>query len=195
VIYHFKINEQNHYTFHDSEVSAVCISKQGLVASGERGRKPNIHLWHIKELKPRMILKGYHRSDISLMSFINNDKYLVTCGKRLDTSVIIYEVDTQTPILSAHVDQFVRCIITINNLIGEFKQVDPQIKNIEQNFILLSAEKIYIFQANDFNTYDIKHQKVADSKSDVGIITAGSSFMINYSNPELKAYASIFRSW
>lgn len=104
VVYHFKINEQTHYIHHDAEVSAVCVSKNGLVASGERGKNPSIHVWRVQDLKPIHILKGQHRCDIYLFAFVNNDKYLVSCGKRLDTSVIIYNLEDGSIVLSTHVE-------------------------------------------------------------------------------------------
>lgn len=189
-MYHFKINEQTHYIHHDSEVSAVCVSKNGIVASGERGKQPSIHVWNIQELRPMSVFKGQHKSDVYLMTFVNNDRYLVTCGKRVDTPVIIYSLDEGTIVLSTHVDQFVRCILSVNNLVGEFKMSEFRSRPVESYFILLSAEKIYFYLADIDGNYEAREQYVEQIGGGSEAITSGICFYINNSNPDLKAYVS-----
>lgn len=190
IVYHFKINEQAHYVHHEAEVASVCVSRGGLVASGERGKRPAVHVWSIQERRPLHVFRGHHKADVYLMAFVNNDRYLVTCGKRLDTPVIIYSLDDNSVVLSTHVDQFVRCILNVNNLVGSFKKGDASSREVESHFVLLSAEKIYVYLANQGGNYESREQLVSNSKGGVAEITAGSCFFLNYSNPDLKAYVS-----
>jgi WD40 repeat protein len=188
IVYHYKINEQTHYIHHESEISAVCVSKSGKVASGERGTSPCIHIWSIKDLVPSLILKGEHKSDIYLLEFISNDAYLISCGKRVDTPIFIHNIELSIVVLSTHVDQFVRCILPINNLIGDFKHNSTY--NTNNCFILLSAEKIYYYCLDEREEYESSDYSISDIRSGTEPITAGNCFMINQSNPDLKAYVS-----
>lgn len=124
------------------------------------------------------------------MAFVNNDRYLVTCGKRVDTPVIIYNLEDGTVVLSTHVDQFVRCILSVNNLIGEFKIGDFKSRAVENYFILLSAEKIYFYVADQDGNYESREQYVEQIRGGSEAITSGICFFINNSNPDLKAYVS-----
>ena len=109
------------------------------------------------------------------------------------TPVIIYNIEAGMIVLSTHVDQFVRKILTINNLIGRFKsyhsEFEEALELVERNFILLSSEKIYFFQSNEFGIYDIKVHFLEDVTDEVGLITCGCAFLMNGKNPELRAYA------
>lgn len=207
IVYHYKINEQTHYTFHESEVSAITVSKKGICASGERGKNPTIHIWDIKELKPLIILKGDHKSDIYLLNFVHNDMYLVSCGKRLDTPIFIHDIDTGAVVFSTHVDQFIRSISSVNNLIGEFKS--PPINNrdyVEGDFVMISAERTYYFTftgdsymleiERDLASFKFPNEKskVKQDDSTLGEVTAVCCFYVNKDNPELKAYASTLLS-
>lgn len=147
----------------------------------------------MKTLKPRTIFKGYHKHDVYLLKFASNDNYLVVCGKRLRSPVLIYRVEEDGSdgiILSTHVDQFVRKILTVHNLIGKFKlyQDDGIVDEVDQYFILLSSEKIYFFKTNEFGNYLTKVQYLEDVEEDVDLITCGCSFLMNSQNPQLIAY-------
>ena len=194
IVYHYKINEQTHYTFHDSEVCSISVSKSGMCASGERGKNPALHVWSVKDLKPVSIFKGQHKADIYLLSFAHKDQYLVSCSKRLDTPIIVFNLLENTVLFSTYVDQFVRAILPVNNLIGDFKNQGEREKYVDSDFVLLSAEKIYFVEYGAGVYSKVLEQSVGELMSETGKaepdqITAGSCFYMNKENPDLKAYA------
>lgn len=165
------------------------------MASGDTGASSSVHIWDLSTFKPRKIFKGYHKHDVYILKFASNDNYLVVCGKRLISPVLIYKVEKDGSdgiILSTHVDQFVRKILTVHNLIGKFKlyEDDGIVDLVDQYFILLSSEKLYYFYTNEYGNYHTKVQFLEDVEEDVDLITCGCSFLMNSQNPELAAYTS-----
>lgn len=164
------------------------------MASGDTGVSSSVHIWDLKTLKPKKIFKGYHKHDVYLLKFASNDNYLIVCGKRLVSPVLIYKVEkdgaTDGIIKSTHVDMFVRKILTVNNLIGKFKldQDDGIVDVVDQYFILLSSEKIYFFYTKIGEEYNCKVQYLDEVEEEVDLITCGCSFLMNSQKPELIAY-------
>jgi len=113
VILYEKLNEQQHYVEHQNEISSLVVSKGTLIASGERGDNPKIHLWDIHTLKTIHIFQGEHKSDIYLLEFIKEDTYLVSCSLRYNTPVVVHDVESRTVVFSYWVDEFVREIVPI----------------------------------------------------------------------------------
>lgn len=192
IVYYYKLNEQRHYINHESDICSIAVSKTGLVASGDTGKKSSVHIWDLKTLKNKVVFKAYHKHDVYLLNFTNNDKFLVVCGKRLITPVIIYDIEQETVVLSTHVDQFVRQIITVHNLIGSFSYGMEDEENsslVEKHFILLSSEKIFFFESNKYGIYRNKVHNLNELEEEFDMITCGCSFFMNKSNPQLRAYA------
>ncbi len=98
---------------HQTEISSLVVSKGTLVASGERGDNPKIHLWDVHTLKTIHVFQGEHKSDIYLLEFIKDDKYLVSCSLRTNTPLIVHDVETRGIVFSYFVDDFVRQIVPI----------------------------------------------------------------------------------
>ena len=125
VIYYYRLNEQKHYIEHDKEVCSLAVSKGSLVASGERGTlEPGIHLWDINTRKNITIISGHHKSDIYLLAFSNQDKYLISCAKRIATPIYIFDVEDYTMILSINVTDFGINICNIYKLVTDSSEFD-----------------------------------------------------------------------
>jgi WD40 repeat protein len=62
-------------------VYSISVSKaSGIVASGEIGDRPAIHIWDLKTRLNFGVIKGNHQNAISLLDFFSNDNLLVSCG-------------------------------------------------------------------------------------------------------------------
>lgn len=189
---------------------SIAVSKTGLVASGDTGSSSTVHVWDLKSLKNKRVFKGYHKHDVYLLKFTNNDKYLVVCGKRLITPVIIYNIEDGTIVLSTHVSQFVRKIVTVNNMIGGFYPLaeykDYFLDNesvistqatrsgdidvlVDKYFILLASQKFFFFQANEYGVYEKREHLLEEISEDADFITCGCCYLMNKENPELRAYS------
>lgn len=169
-----------------------------------------MHVWDLKTLKNKRVFKGYHKHDVYLLKFTNNDKFLIACGKRLSTPVIIYNIEDGSIVLSTQVREFVRKIVTVNNLIGGFHSLlgykeyfldeESTLESsrsragefevlVDKYFVLISATGFYFFQSNEFGVYETREYLLADYTEDMDLINCGSSFLINRENPKLRAYA------
>jgi len=72
-----------------------------MIASGELGENPEIHVWNSRTLLNIQILKGVHKSGVHLMSFTKNDTFLVTCGLTLPSAIIIYDWKNNMVLISS----------------------------------------------------------------------------------------------
>lgn len=82
----------------------MAISKNYLlVATGEYGEKPAVHIWNVNNLQTLGILTGVHQNGVHLLTFFENDLYLATCGIRENTPILIYSVKDFNLLLSTYV--------------------------------------------------------------------------------------------
>ena len=93
VILYIKLNKQRYYLGHQNEVISIAISKKNCkyIASGERGIRPSIHIWDSQTRQTKQILSGFHSQAVHLMEFGYNEIYLLTCGKLIDSPILLYD--------------------------------------------------------------------------------------------------------
>jgi hypothetical protein len=85
----------------------MAISKsKNLIATGEYGEKPAVHIWNVNTLQTLGILSGIHQNGVHLITFFENDLYLATCGIREITPILIYSVKDFNLLLSTYVNFF-----------------------------------------------------------------------------------------
>ena len=94
-------------------------------------------------------------------------------------------------------NEFIKDVIIVNNLIGEFKFNQNEAKKVERNFILISNTKIYycasVYEFGIDINYEIEDQSlegIDELKDPASYINCANAFMINMKNPELRAYSS-----
>lgn len=197
VIFYFKINVQKHFTHHRNEISALSVSSNGLVASGERGKNPCIILWNIFKREPIAYLRNDHKDDVYLLSFINEDKFLVSCSLRLKPSVVVYNVETQQTILTTFVDDFVRNLTVITYLVAEFNSLED-FDDLRPYFFMFSRDSIFMFKfEKETMKYSLNKQSIDNSINsrgldldDVGEVCAMQVIYLNQEEPILRGYSS-----
>ena len=74
------------------EILSLAVSSTNLIASGEYGNKPAIHIWDYNTLKSINIIKGIHDNGVMYMKFLYNDNFLATCSWRNNSQVIVYNI-------------------------------------------------------------------------------------------------------
>lgn len=104
ILFNTKNNTQCYYISHKYKVNCICVSdSDNIVASSDLAYKPAIHIWKYSyrsfvnrsyqksDIKTLNILKGYHEYGVHLMKFSKNNKYLITCGLKIPSAVLIYD--------------------------------------------------------------------------------------------------------
>jgi hypothetical protein len=90
VIQNVSANEQRHFNHHFDLVTAITTFNMGndekentIVASGEKGFHPTIHIWEVNRLTILSSLVGFHRGGILRLSFSPSaeHEYLASLGK------------------------------------------------------------------------------------------------------------------
>ena len=89
----------------------MAVSSSKIVATGERGELPAIHIWDSQSLKNISIIKGTHQKGVGLLQFFKNDQFLVSCGVRNSTQILIFNVQTQEVVLSTYIENDYICNI------------------------------------------------------------------------------------
>lgn len=123
IIYYYRLNEQKHYIEHDKEICSLAVSKGSIVASGEKGSNPSIHIWDINTRKNIHTISDLHKGDIYLLNFSNSDQYLISCTKRMDTPIYIFLMKDYSMILSVSVNDFGINVCNIYKILVESKPV------------------------------------------------------------------------
>jgi WD40 repeat protein len=81
----------------------MCIAageNSSIVASGEKDLDPCIHIWDSKTLNNIGIIQGFHKDGVKEMIFFDNNKFLITCGSRHNTPILVYSMKNFTLLLS-----------------------------------------------------------------------------------------------
>jgi WD40 repeat protein len=176
VILFEKLNEQKHYVEHENAISALAVSNSSLIASGEKGENPKIHIWDVHTLKTIHIFQGDHKSDVYLLEFIKDDTLLVTCSLRTNTPVVVYNVENRSIVFSYFAEELVRRIVPIFTEIqqfGEGKEVTH--KYTDKNFFLFSKNQSVLIMQNDLHS-NLSVQNMMKFKK-LAEITAAVSFL------------------
>ena len=75
-----------------------------VIATGELGFHPAVHVWNSRTLESLSVIKGLHTAGVHLLTFTNDDRMLVTCGLTQPSACIIYEWATGEIVISTAVD-------------------------------------------------------------------------------------------
>ena len=105
MLFNTRLNSQRFYLQHDAEIISLAISNQtgDLIATAEMADYPKIHVWHSRTLDNCAVLKGLHKRGVHLLSFSNNDEFLITCGLTRPSAIIIYDWKNELVLVSISV--------------------------------------------------------------------------------------------
>lgn len=93
VIYDPVAHLQRHHLCHNDDILSFTMSSisRGVVATGERGKKPVVRLWDAHSGELRCELKGFHSRGVVSLAFSADMKLLVSVGDDDDHSVALWE--------------------------------------------------------------------------------------------------------
>jgi WD40 repeat protein len=81
-----------HYTHHAGEVSCLGVHPEGdVIATGEFGKGPAIHVWDVRALKTLAVLKGMHRRAVGRVAFSVSGRFLATVGEGRGALLVVYD--------------------------------------------------------------------------------------------------------
>ena len=84
--------KQRYFVGHSCTVTALAVcSGSTIVASGQMGQLPPIHIWDSTSLQTVGMLRGYHRRAIGHLQFSRDSRLLVSVGKDDFHSVAVYD--------------------------------------------------------------------------------------------------------
>ena len=108
---------------HESEVISLTVaSNQQLIASSEYAEHPAIHIWDSHSLENLGVIKGIHTKGVHLLKFFNHDEFIASCGIRINTPILIYNIKTGLLVVSVSINEFAIQLLTIENFVGTFQQ-------------------------------------------------------------------------
>lgn len=92
VLLYVSFNKQKFYTAHTNEVISIAVSKKNnnYIASGELAGRPAIHIWNMNSRETIVVIKGQHVNGVHLLMFAYDDTYLISCGKKETSPVLVY---------------------------------------------------------------------------------------------------------
>ncbi|XP_050404782.1 echinoderm microtubule-associated protein-like 6 [Patella vulgata] len=92
IVYNKDKNEQKFYTQHTDDILCLCIHPlKDLVATGQVGREPTIHIWDAETLKTGAILKGGHQRGVCAVDFSADGKKLVSVGLDDNHTIVVWD--------------------------------------------------------------------------------------------------------
>jgi len=124
------------------EILSIAVSTTNLIASGEYGNKPAIHIWDYNKMKSINIIKGIHDNGVLYMEFFNDNEFLATCSWRNKAQVIVYNINDSSIVLSVYVKGFAVDLLTISNYVVDFAMPGNRVCLKLMLFIILSRLRL-----------------------------------------------------
>ncbi|KAL4455920.1 hypothetical protein ABPG73_008674 [Tetrahymena malaccensis] len=190
VIFYPQIKIQRHYIEHDKEVNCLAVAKKKhLVASGELGDKPHLHIWDPNTLQNLGVIKGIHQRGIILITFFRDDEFIASCGSRLNSPILIHSLKDYSLVLSTFVDEPVIELLTIRNYIGQFslnhsnKKYNPQFKPVFSTSKNPQNKKdVRAYLVKQENQLSIYESMIEDFQNSFIVCTSRKILMLHYQN-------------
>jgi len=88
---------QRFYLEHNDEIlCSATHSYRPYVATGQRGDRPQVHVWNPDTLETYAIFKNFHRKAVTQVKFSPNGRYLVTVGCSDYHTIAVYHWESRT---------------------------------------------------------------------------------------------------
>ncbi|OQR90411.1 microtubule-associated protein [Thraustotheca clavata] len=92
VVFETKSWSQRHFKQHQDEVVSIAMHPElEIIASGEVGKYPAIHIWHSHSLSILSTLRGVHKRGIVELAFNGSGSVLASAGGDPDSTILIYD--------------------------------------------------------------------------------------------------------
>ena len=75
------LHSPRYNTDHKHDIVSLALHPSGtMVATGERGPRPEIVVWDIATMKRRRVIRGFHRHAVTLLDFNETGRWLLSVG-------------------------------------------------------------------------------------------------------------------
>ncbi|XP_060573407.1 echinoderm microtubule-associated protein-like 6 [Ruditapes philippinarum] len=92
ILYNKEKNAQRFYLEHTDDILCLSIHPlKDLIATGQVGRDPSVHVWDAETLKSVSVLKGHHERGVCAVDFSGDGKKLVSVGLDDNHSIVVWD--------------------------------------------------------------------------------------------------------
>jgi len=102
IVYNVQTKMQSFYLQHNDDILCLTLNQnpkfKNIVASGEVGVSPTVHVWDVVSKKTLSILQGYHTKGVCSVNFSSSGRYLVTVGLDDDHSIAVWKWNDGTKV-------------------------------------------------------------------------------------------------
>ena len=92
IVYNSETHHQKCYVAHTDDILCLAIHPSGrLVATGQIGKNPEIHVWDEEELRTLSILKDGHERGVCAVDFSPDGKHVVSVGLDNEHCVVVWD--------------------------------------------------------------------------------------------------------
>ncbi|XP_033734062.1 echinoderm microtubule-associated protein-like 6 [Pecten maximus] len=92
IVHNRENNTQRFYTEHTDDILCLCIHPlKDLVATGQVGRDPEVHIWDTDTLKTVSVLKGQHQRGVCAVDFSGDGKRLASIGLDDNHCIVVWD--------------------------------------------------------------------------------------------------------
>lgn len=114
------------------------------------------------------------------MRFVSEDRYLLSCGKRSGSTVVISDMYNYGVHISTYLDIFVRNIVTLTCTLGELHHIRKQRERHECTFYFLCRDRFIKNNCREFN-YKMKPAMIAE-KMEVSLGATNAALFLIYND-------------
>lgn len=104
IVYSLESHEQRFNLDHTDEIRSLALHPDSnIVATGERGHPPKIHVWDSSNMKIIVTLRGVHQGGIGCLSFSPEPegRWLISVGQDSEHTVALYDWAKRTLVFSS----------------------------------------------------------------------------------------------
>lgn len=92
IVLNRETNVQKLYLGHTDDILCLCIHPlKDIVATGQVGRDPMIHVWDVDTMKSMSVLKGHHERGICAVDFSADGKKLASVGLDDSHTIVVWD--------------------------------------------------------------------------------------------------------
>eukprot|EP00795_Rhopilema_esculentum_P003114 gene3114-1413_t len=95
IVYNSSTNNQKFYTEHTDDIICLTVNQnpkfKNVVASGQIGNSPAVHVWNAGNMETLSIVQGFHTKGVCSVHFSSSGRYLLTVGLDNEHSIAVWK--------------------------------------------------------------------------------------------------------
>jgi len=94
IVYNTTANKQSFYLEHTDDIICLAVNQnpkfKNVVATGQIGTSPTVHVWNAASLDTLSIIQGFHTKGVCYVNFSSSGRYLLSIGLDDEHSVAVW---------------------------------------------------------------------------------------------------------